>query len=184
MVPLLIAGLALLATGCGSDGDDGGAGSAAAGTATAAQADKSLDQDELLAVHDELYECLRQADIGVLASYAGGKASVGESARQPEFDAELAAPAAESALLDGNKASYVGIRADQRTPGDRAAPDWDVLIFPSDAAAAEALPALQSEAPAEQDGLIVRVVKRNGRGGAAAEAEAALTSCAEQARPG
>ena len=181
---LLVLVVALVA-GCGDD-DDGGAAASPTATATDATAGGgALDEDALLAVHDELYECLRKADFGVLASYSNGEASVAESVDQPEYDRELAAPEQEAKLLDGGEASYIGIRANGSRARERGTPDWDVLIFPSEDAAAQALPALEEEAgTAAADGLFVRLEKTPAKGAAGKRAQTALEDCQQQAQPG
>jgi hypothetical protein len=176
--------LVLLLAGCGGGDDDGAASSPTATATQAAAGGGALDEDALLAVHDELYECLRKADFGVLASYSHGEASVAESVDQPEYDRGLAAAKEESRLLDGGDASYIGIRANTRRARERGSPDWDLLIFPSEDAATQALPALEEEAgAAEADGVFVRVEKKAGRGATAKRAETALTDCEQQAQP-
>jgi hypothetical protein len=148
--------------GCG--GSDKASTPTATATATAteqAAAGGGLSEDELLAVHDEVYECLRKAQLGVLASYQDGEASVAESVQQPVYDSRLAAPRTESRLLDAGDASFIGIRANRRVKPGRRAPDWDLLVFPSEEAALAALPDLEAEARSvTPQSVYVRVARR------------------------
>jgi hypothetical protein len=171
--PLLAA--ALMIGGCGSGDDDGGPRPGVSAT---------LDADNLALVHDELYACLRKQLPGaLLASYLGGQASISDSFSRASFDSRLAAPEAESAVLDGGRAEYIGVRANRRTGAGRGLPEWDVLMLPSAADAERATSAVAGErVRAEQDGIFVRVVKRTGAGARARAAEAALTRCLDLSR--
>jgi hypothetical protein len=164
---LIAASLAL--AGCGGDDDP---------KAPLPGVGAELDQDGLDTVHDTLYECLRQAGGGVLARYLNGHASVSDSYNRVDYDDGLAAPKAEKEILDAGEAQYIGVRANRRDPADRGRGDVDVLIFRSADRAQESLSQIQAEAPAEQDGIYVRVTKRPGTGGRA------LKRCFNAARPG
>jgi hypothetical protein len=170
-----IAALAILA-GCGG-GDGGDAATAAKATATAAGG--ALDADALLAVHDNLVACAQQHDeLGLVAHLSGSQAiSDGEGAGGGEYDDALAAPKATVALT-GSGAQFVGLRADTRHR--RGTSDVDVLIFPTEAAAAEGRRRLAAESAgaAEQAGVFVNVTLRPAKGAAADT----LASCEEQAR--
>ena len=167
-VLLIAASLALV--GCGGDDDPGPEPRPGVGA--------ELDQDGLDSVHDTLYECLRRASGGVLARYLNGHASVSDSYSRVDYDDVLAAPKAEKELLDAGEAQYIGVRANRRERADRGRADVDVLIFRSVDRAQESLPEIQAEAPAEQDGLFVRVTRRPGTGGRT------LKRCFNEARPG
>jgi hypothetical protein len=166
---MLIAASLVLA-GCGGDDDSGQAPLPGVGA--------ELDQEGLDTVHDTLYECLRRAGAGVLARYLDGHASVADSYSRVDYDDRLAAPKAEKQILDADEAQYIGVRANRREPADRGRGEVDVLIFRSSDRAREALPEIQAEAPAEQDGIYVRVAKRPGTGGRT------LKRCFDEARPG
>lgn len=170
---------ALAGCGNGDGGDSGAANPTATATATATAAEEatgaSLGEDALLAAHDEIYECLRKAQLGVLASYQDGHATVAESAQQPVYDERLAAPKAETRLLDAGDAQFIGIRANTRSASDRAAPDWDLLIFPSEEAAVAAVPDLEAEARSvKPQSIYVRVARS---ASANPQAEAVLEGC-------
>jgi hypothetical protein len=183
-VPALMIAACLAAAGCG--GDDGDESSTPApGAPPRPGVGATLDQDGLDTVHDNLYECLRKAGGGVLARYVNGQASVADTFGNAEYDDRLAAPDAESKLLDAGDAQFIGVRADRRDPADRGRPNVDVLIFPSADRAEEALPALQAEAgSAERVGLFVRVAKSPGSGAPGRKAARALQGCFAEARPG
>jgi hypothetical protein len=167
-----------LATGCGGGEDDaGGQGKPAATPAAAAG---KLDEDALLTVHDNLVTCAQQHDeLGLVAHLSGEEAiSDSEGAGGGEYDDHLAAPKATVALT-GAGAQYVGLRADTRHRSGTS--DVDVLIFPSEDAAAKGREQLAAEAggKAEQAGVFVNVTLRAAKG---AEADA-LAGCEEEARP-
>jgi hypothetical protein len=168
---------ALALAGCGG-GDDG------AGSGPRPGVSATLDPDNLALVHDELYVCLqREVPDALLASYLGGQASISGDYGRADFDARLAAPEAEVALLGGNRAEFIGVRANTRRPGFRAQPEWDILIFPASADAERAAASIaQEQGRADQDGIFVRVTKRAGRGDRARAAEAALTRCLNLSR--
>ncbi len=165
----------LLAAGCGG-GDDGDATPAAKSTATAAAG--KLDEDALLAVHDNLVTCAQQHDeLGLVAHLSGDQAiSDTEGSGGGEYDDHLAAPKATVALT-GAGAQFVGLRADTRH--ETGASDVDVLIFPSEEEAATGREQLAQEAggKAEQAGVFVNVTLREAKG---AEADV-LASCEEEA---
>jgi len=167
----------VLVTGCG-----GGEGeSAKQGTATASPAASgTLDEDALLAVHDNLVTCAQQHDeLGLVAHLSGDQAiSDSEGAGGGEYDDKLAAPSATEALT-GAGAQFVGLRADTRHL--RGTSDVDVLIFPSEEEASKGREQLAEEAggKAEQAGVFVNVTLRAAKG---AEADA-LASCEQQAGP-
>jgi hypothetical protein len=173
---LLICALALALTGCG--GDDGGGGGPRPGVFA------TLDPDNLALVHDELYVCLRGELPGsLLASSLGGQASISDSYGRSDFDARLAAPEAESELLDAGRAEFIGVRANTRRPSFRDQPEWDILIFSASADAEQGAAAIaKRRGRADQDGIFVRVTKRAGRGDRARTAEAALTRCLDLSR--
>lgn len=166
-----------LVIGCGGgDGDTAKQGTATAGPA----AGGTLDEDALLAVHDNLVTCAQQHDeLGLVAHLSGDQAiSDSEGAGGGEYDDALAAPKSTVALT-GAGAQFVGLRADTRHR--RGTSDVDVLIFPSDDAAAKGREQLADEAgdKAEQSGVFVNVTLRAAKG---AEADV-LASCEEQAAP-
>ena len=164
----------LLAAGCGG-GDDDDATPAAKSTATAAAG--TLDEDALLAVHDNLVTCAQQHDLGLVAHLSGDQAiSDTEGSGGGEYDDHLAAPKATVALT-GAGAQFVGLRADTRHK--TGASDVDVLIFPSEDEAATGREQLAQEAggKAEQAGVFVNVTLR-GAGGADA---GVLASCEDEA---
>lgn len=167
---LVLIAATLVLAGCGSDDDSSPQPRPGVGA--------ELDDDGLDTVHDTLYECLRQAGSGVLARYLDGHASVADSYNQVAYDDALAAPKAEKEILDAKEAQFIGVRANRRDPQDRGRSDVDVLIFRSADRAQEAVPEIQAEAPAEQDGIFVRVVGRPGAGGRT------LKRCFNEARPG
>jgi hypothetical protein len=169
-LPTLLIAACLVAPGCG--GNDGqqqprpGVGA-------------ELDQNGLDTVHDSLYECLRRAGGGVLARYLHGHASVSDSYSRVAYDDRLAAPRAESEILDAGEAQFIGVRANRRDTADRGRAEVDLLIFRSADRALEAMQALKAEAPgAVQDGIYVRIVKTPGTG------ERTIGRCADEARPG
>jgi hypothetical protein len=171
-LPVLLIAACLFTCGCGGDDDSG------TGTRPRPGVEATLDQESLDTVHDALYECVRKAGSGVLARYVNGQASVSDSFKNPEYDDGLAAPKAEREILDAGEAQFIGVRANQRDPGDRGRADVDVLIFPSADRAREAMPGLQAEAAdAVQDGIFVRLVKKPGTGGRT------LERCSNEARP-
>jgi hypothetical protein len=174
LVPV-VASAALLA-GCGGGGD--GADPAATQTATAAAAAR-LDEDQLLAVHDNLVTCAQQQDsLGLVAHLSGNQAvSDSEGVGGGEYDDHLAAPKATVALT-GTGAQFVGLRADTRHR--KGTSDVDVLIFPSEQEAAKAREQLEQESggKAEQDGLFVNVTLRQAK---TAEADT-LARCEAEAR--
>ena len=175
LVPAL-ATIAILA-GCGGGDDD--ATPAASKTATAAAA-ATLDEDALLTVHDNLVTCAQQHDdLGLVAHLSGEQAvSDNEGAGGGEYDDQLAAPKATVALT-GSGAQFVGLRADTRHK--QGTSDVDVLIFPSEEAAAKAAEQLAEESggKAEQAGLFVNVTLREAKG----SASDTLASCEQQSRP-
>ena len=171
VLPCLLA-LALLLGGCGDDAPE----APRPGVGT------SLDADNLAVVHDELYACLRGAlPDALLANYLGGQASITNSLARSSFDERLADPEGERAVLDGGRAEFIGVRANRSLPGWRRVPEWDLLIMPARADAAQAAGTLEG---ATQDGIFVRVVKRAGSGDRARAAEAALTRCLDASRRG
>ena len=174
---LLVTALALALAGCGG-GDDGSGGGPRPGVSA------TLDPDNRALVHDELYGCLRRELPGtLLASYLGGQASISDSYNRADFDARLAAPEAEAELLDAGRAEFIGVRANSRSPGFGARPEWDILIFSTSADAEQAAASIaQQRGRADQDGIFVRVTKRAGRGDRARTAEAALTRCLNLSR--
>jgi hypothetical protein len=165
----------LLAAGCGG-GDDDDATPAAKSTATAAAG--KLDEDALLAVHDNLVTCAQQHDdLGLVAHLSGDQAiSDTEGSGGGEYDDHLAAPKATVALT-GAGAQFVGLRADTRHK--TGASDVDVLIFPSEDEAATGREQLAQEAggKAEQTGVFVNVTLRGAEG---ADADV-LASCEDEA---
>jgi hypothetical protein len=175
---LCLLALAAALLGCGTSSDGGG--EPRPGVAA------SLDADNLAVVHDELYACLREQLPGaLLANYLGGQASISDSYNRASFDERLAAPKAESALLDAGRAEFIGVRANRRGGRGRGLPEWDVLILPTAGDAERAAAAIAEErGRADQDGIFVRVVKRAGRGRRARTAEAALTRCLNLSRRG
>ena len=171
---LLLTAVALALAGCGG-GDDGGA--------PRPGVSATLDTDNRALVHDELYMCLRHQLPGtLLASYLGGQASISDSYSRSDFDARLAAPEAEADLLDAGRAEFIGVRANTRSPGFRAVPEWDILIFSTSADAEQAVTSIAQLRRADQNGIFVRVTKRAGRGDRARTAEAALTRCLNLSR--
>ena len=167
----------LLAAGCGG-GDDDDATPAAKSTATAAAG--KLDEDALLAVHDNLVTCAQQHDLGLVAHLSGDQAiSDTEGSGGGEYDDHLAAPKATVALT-GAGAQFVGLRADTRHK--TGASDVDVLIFPSDDEAATGREQLAQEAggKAEQAGVFVNVTLRGAEGADAG----VLASCEDEASRG
>ena len=172
-VPAL-ATVAILA-GCGG-GDDGAPTAKTTATATAA----ALGEDALLTVHDNLVTCAQQHDdLGLVAHLSGEQAvSDSEGVGGGEYDDHLAAPKATVALT-GTGAQFVGLRADTRHK--RGMSDVDVLIFPSEAAAAKGRDQLAEETggEAEQAGLFVNVTLREAKG----SAPDALAGCEQHARP-
>lgn len=182
-LPALLLAACLAAAGCG--GEDTASSTPAPGSPPRPGVGAMLDEDGLATVHDALYECLRRAGGGVLASYLGGQASVADSFNDVAFDDGLAAPDAERKLLDAGDAQFIGVRANRRDPSERGRGDVDVLIFPSADRAEEALPALQQEARAAiRDGIYVRVVKARGAGAPGRAAAQTLKRCGDDARPG
>jgi len=171
LVPLLA--LALLLGGCGGD---------SAKETPRPGVGTSLDQDNLAHVHDELYGCLRKElpDV-LLANHLGGQASITNSLARSSFDERLADPEGERALLDADRAEFIGVRANRSLPGWRRVPEWDLLILPASSDAEQAAGTLDG---ATQDGIFVRVVKRAGSGDPARTAEAALTRCLDASRRG
>ena len=173
---LVIVVLALLLGGCGDDAKE----TPRPGVGT------SLDDDNLAVVHDELYACLRkQLPDVLLANYLNGQASIADVYGRSSFDESLAAPEPERALLDAGRAEFIGVRANRGKGGWRSTPEWDVLILPASADAEQATGTITAAgARAEQDGIFVRVVKREGSGDRARTAEAALTRCLDASRRG
>jgi hypothetical protein len=173
----LIPALAAVAVLAGCGGDDSGS-PAAKATATATAA--ALGEDALLTVHDNLVTCAQQHDdLGLVAHLSGEQAiSDSEGVGGGEYDDHLAAPKATVALT-GAGAQFVGLRADTRH--NRGRSDVDVLIFPSEAAAAKGREQLAGETrgEAEQAGLFVNVTLRKAKG---SEPDA-LAGCEHQARP-
>ena len=169
--------VAAILVGCGG-GDGGKDAPAAKVTATAAAG--TLDEDALLTVHDNLVTCAQQHDdLGLVAHLSGAQAiSDSEGVGGGEYDDHLAAPKATVALA-GDGAQFVGLRADTRHK--RGTSDVDVLIFPSEDAAAKAQEQLAEESggKAERTGLFVNVVLREARG----SASDTLASCEQQSRP-
>jgi hypothetical protein len=170
---------------CACGDDDEPSTSASTPTATAESvAGSELNPDQLVAVHDALYECLRKGDVGTLVGYRDGQAVVGESFGQPRFESGLAAPE-ETAKAIGGGAQYVGLRDDKRVKG--RTPDWDVLMFSSEDAAVEATTALRKEvgdpAGAVQSGRFVTIVLPHAKanGDAPEDAEAKLEACQMEA---
>jgi hypothetical protein len=173
LVPLLA--LALLVGGCGDGASEP---RARPGVGT------SLDSDNLAVVHDELYACLRDElpDV-LLANYLGGQASITSAYGRSSFDERLAAPEAESRLLESGRAEFIGVRANRRTADWRGQPEWDLLILPTAADAGQAASDVAAErGRADADGIFVRVVKRAGGGARARAAETALTRCLDRSR--
>ena len=177
VIPAVLLATLLLAAGCGG-GDDGDATPAAKSTATAAAG--KLDEDALLAVHDNLVTCAQQHDeLGLVAHLSGDQAiSDTEGSGGGEYDDHLAAPKATVALT-GAGAQFVGLRADTRH--NTGTSDVDVLIFPSEEEAATGREQLAQEAgsKAEQSGMFVNVTLREAKG---TEADV-LSSCEEEASP-
>jgi len=171
-----VAALAILA-GCGGDGESDGTPKP---KATAAAASGALDEDALLTMHDNLVTCAQQHDdLGVVAHLSGEQAiSDSEGVGGGEYDDHLAAPKATVALT-GAGAQFVGLRADTRHK--RGTSDVDVLIFPSEQAAAKGREQLAGESgdKAEQAGLFVNVTLREAKG----SAPDALAGCEQHARP-
>jgi hypothetical protein len=179
---------ALMLAGCGDDDSaktTAQTSTAAEATATAATG-AELDEDALFLVHDALSECLRKADVGLLVQFReGGTVTItNESSRPPKYDDSLGAPEATEKLI-GEGAQYVGLRDDAREKG--RAPDWDVLIFPTEDEAAAAYPALSEEvgdpAGAIQSGRFVTVVlpDADANGDDPDADEATLSGCEKQA---
>lgn len=170
IVPALLIAACLLLAGCG--GDD-------SAPQPRPGVGAELDTDGLDTVHDTLYECLRSAGGGVLARYLNGHASVSDSYSRVDYDDNLAAPKAETEILDAGEAQFIGVRANRRDRSDRGRADVDVLIFRSADRALESMPELQAEVPgATRDGIYVRLVKAPGTGGRT------LKRCFDEARPG
>ena len=121
----------------------------------------------------------------LLANYLGGQASITSDYGRASFDERLAAPAAESRLLEAGRAEFIGVRANRRRGRWRDVPEWDVLILPTAADAEQATAEIAGEGGrAAQDRIFVRVLKRAGSGDRARAAEAALTRCLELSRRG
>lgn len=128
--------------------------------------------------------CDAPGQLGVAVTYRDGKAAVGESFEQPEFNDDPGAP---KAIADAIKAGaqYVGLRDDQRKKG--RTPDWDILIFASENDAKSAYLPLSNEVGdpvgAVQSGRFVTVVlpdaEANGDNPQADEAK--LADCQQQA---
>jgi hypothetical protein len=177
LVPAAVVALGLL-TGCGGGGD--GADPTPAAKASPAAAAGQLDEDALLAVHDNLVTCAQQEDsLGLVAHLSGDQAiSDTEGVGGGEYDDHLAAPKATVALT-GAGAQFVGLRADTRHR--KGTSDVDVLIFPSEQEATDAREQLAQEAggKAEQAGVFVNVTLRSADG---AEADA-LARCEAGAKP-
>ena len=173
----LIPALAAVAVLAGCGGDDSGS---PAATATATATAAALGEDALLTVHDNLVTCAQQHDdLGLVAHLSGEQAvSDSEGVGGGEYDDHLAAPKATVALT-GTGAQFVGLRADTRHK--RGTSDVDVLIFPSEAAAAKGRDQLAEETggEAKQAGLFVNVTLREAKG----SAPDALAGCEQHARP-
>ena len=162
LVPAIVV-TAVLA-GCGG-GDDKDATPAAKATATATAAGGKLDEDALLAVHDDFVTCVQREDaLGLVAHLSGDQAiSDTEGTGGGEYDDHLAAPKATVALT-GAGAQFVGLRADTRHKSGTS--DVDVLIFKSEDEAAKARGQLAQEAggKAEQSGVFVNVTLHPAKG--------------------
>ena len=181
----IVASSAVLLFGFAACGDDD-AGSAQTGTppsATAAATEVApepaeLGAGELSFIRDALAVCLtEETDFGgVMADYKKGKAD----AAGAKVETDLAAPDATKAAIDEG-ARYLGLRDDKAAKG--TTPNWDVLVYPSEAKAKEAYPALSEEvgdpAGAWQSGRLVTVAHPDAdSGGDDPDAsDAALTEC-------
>jgi hypothetical protein len=173
LLPLLA--IALLLGGCGGD---------SAKEAPRPGVGTSLDQDNLAHVHDEIYACLRDElpDV-LLANYLGGQASITNTYGRSSFDERLAAPETTARLIGSGRAEFIGVRANRRDGGGRGQPEWDLLILPAAADAAQAASEIAEErGSVSQSGIFVRVVKRAGTGDRARAAETALTRCLDASR--
>jgi hypothetical protein len=178
----------LMLSACGGDDKSNTAGTVDGSPTPAATARSAgLDDDALLAVHDTLFECLRKADVGTLVHFRDGEAAIGESQRQPKFETALAAPDATTKAV-GEGVLYVGLRDDARVKG--LTPDWDILIYPSEEAAAAATAPLSDEAgdpaAAAVHGRFVTVVlpDADANGDDPDAAEAKLAACQDEADAG
>lgn len=175
LLPAIVVTAILAGCGGGGEGDK----TPAAG-ATATAAGSTLDEDALLAVHDNLVTCAQHEDtLGLVAHLSGNQAiSDSEGSGGGEYDDHLAAPKATVALT-GAGAQFVGLRADTRHKTGTS--DVDVLIFPSEEEAAKAREQLAQESggKAEQSGVFVNVTLREAKG---AEADS-LAGCETGAMP-
>jgi hypothetical protein len=177
-----VAAIVVAASGCG--GDSGKTEIKSPATAAPSANAQRLDEDALLAVHDEFVVCAQKEDaLGLIAHYGDGHAVTdSEGAGGGEYDDNLSAPKAIARLIGGEKAQYVGMRANRRDKG--RTPNLDILIFPSESEASAEAASLGQEAgaPADQQGLFV-TVPLDAKTRVPKATAGPLAACREQAVP-